>query len=174
MPDDQQDGPTTAEGPVAPAPAPAATKGSIPTSTVVVGALLVLVVGFGLGFFAGHARRLDRFDHSMTQRHLGGDTGMPVGGSGSVGMGPTGGAAFAPTAMAGTVTGIDGDTVTIRTFRGETVAVHVSSVTQVRVSQIGSLSDLSPGSSIVVIGQPDGAGGFAAVRVIEGAMTTGG
>ena len=83
--------------------------------------------------------------------------------------GSAGQATLGPTAVAGTVLDVNGDTLTIRTFSGETVSIHVSSTTHVRKSQAGSIEDLAAGASIIVIGQPDGLGGFTAVRVIEGA-----
>ena len=56
-------------GPTTAVPAAPSARGAIPTSTVVVGALLVLVVGFGVGFSVGHGRG-DRFGRSIADRHL--------------------------------------------------------------------------------------------------------
>ncbi len=174
MPDDPQVSEPRVEEPVATVPPASRARGSLPTSTVVVGALLILVVGFGAGLFAGRLHRGDRFDGSIMERHLQGGTGMPQGDPGGIGFGAAGGAGLGSTAVAGTVTGIDGDALTIQTLRGETITVHVSSATQVRVSQTADLGDLSTGATVVVLGQPDGAGGFNAIRVIEGAMAASG
>ena len=168
MSDDPQVDPVGGEGSASDPHGRPSAGGGIPTSTVVVGALLLLVVGLGVGYFAGHSNRGEGFGRSMAERHFGDRTGMPQGG---FGMGASGGTALGSTAVAGTVTAVDGDTVTIQTLRGETVTIRISSATQIRVSQAGSLGDLTAGSSIVVIGQPDGAGGLTAVRVIEGAMS---
>jgi Domain of unknown function (DUF5666) len=211
MSDEPQVDPVPADAPAPqpaqiPAVAPSAARSgsSVPLSTVVVGALLVLVLGFGAGYVVGHRHAVDRFKEARGFAHVGvpwgdgrygsgmpgqggygmpgqGGYGMPGqggygmgGAAGSSGGGAVGGTAFAPTAVAGTVTAVDGDTMTIRTLRGETVTVLVSSATQVRTTKPASMSDLSAGAPILVFGQSNGSGGFTAVRVIEGATTPAG
>jgi len=181
--------------PPIPAAAPAARSGaSVPRSTVVVGAILVLVLGFGAGYVVGHHRAVERF---REVRGGFGHVGMPWGGgragsgmpgqgdgmgggggyegaAGGSGTGAVGGTAFAPASIAGTVTAVEGDTLTVRTLRGQIVTVRLSSATQVRTTKQASVSDLSAGAPILVLGQPDASGGFTAVRVIEGAATAAG
>ena len=170
QPGDQEAG-AAPVGPTAPALA-GKTHTTIPTSTVVVGGLLVLVVGVGLGFFMGH--RADRFDGpfrfspeqpgSMWSDHEGAARGG-ASGRGAM-MGPAGFEGM----IAGTVTAMDGDKLTVMTIRGTTIEVTATAGTQVRLSTSGDLTDLGPGSKVVVVGSPSGAGTFSASRIIRGAL----
>ncbi len=173
--EDQKAGAPT-DGSATPVPT-SKTRPTIPTSTVVVGGLLVFIVGLGLGFFLGHrAHRIDGLERfardrrgSMWFEH-GGNAPRIASGPGAM----MGSAPFAGHVIAGTVTAVDGDTLTVRTLGGMTMEVTATAGTQVRVSAPGSLADLGTGSTVVVVGSPVGAGTFSASRIIQGVLPSGG
>jgi hypothetical protein len=173
--------------------APAATGGSatpgrtgLPTSTIVVGAILIAVLGFGVGFVVGHRSARPAFPFSR-YAHLGampwmrtgempgsgmpGYGGMPASG-GSAGLG----GAFGPNTtvpsgdlvVAGTVTDVQGDTFTVRTLRGDTITVVTDSSTIVRGAGGGTIAALGPGERVLVVGVPQADGSIVATQVLEG------
>jgi hypothetical protein len=60
---------------------------------------------------------------------------------------------------------VSGDTVTIRTQAGGTVAVKVGGDTQVRQLAPATATDIKPGLNVIVTGQPDVDGKVAARSV---------
>ncbi len=184
------------EVPAPPAPpAPAASGWSRPTGlpvlTLVLGAFLIGTVAFGIGLFAGRssASGIDR-GHGWMER---GDarapgsmmpgSGMPgamlpgIGGSapfpgmpGSGGVG-TGAASGGWAVTAGTVTRVDGETIVVRSVRGNTVTVHTTDATSIRiVRDAGADGDrVQTGDEILVAGTPGDADlTIDAVRIIAG------
>lgn len=75
-------------------------------------------------------------------------------------------------ATSGTVTAVDGDTVTIELEDGSTVTVTTSADTTVTVD--GSLSDLAVGDTVTAAGETDDDGNVTATSITEGAVTFGG
>ncbi len=65
----------------------------------------------------------------------------------------------------GTVTKIDGNTLTLTTAQGQ-VTVKVSSNTSIQKTTIGTLSDLNEGQSLTVIGRQDTNGNITATSLI--------
>jgi len=88
--------------------------------------------------------------------------------------GATGGPAGAGDVTAGTITGIDGDTITLKLADGSTVKVTSSSDTTVTTSETSSVRDLAKGDSIVVSGTAGSDGTVAATTVREGDTGFGG
>jgi endonuclease YncB( thermonuclease family) len=130
--------------------------------------LVVVVAIFGLGlgaaFGAGafYARRTAPEPPAATPAPAAGAgvTGGAFAGGGAAGA--TGGAS-APTT--GVVEEISGDTVTVRTQNGGTVSVKLQGDTQVRQLAPATPSDIRPGLSVIVTGQPDVDGKLAARSV---------
>ena len=75
---------------------------------------------------------------------------------------------------AGTITGIDGDTITLTLADGSTVKVTSRSDTTVTTSETSSVSDLAKGDTITVSGTKDSDGNVTATTVREGDAGFGG
>jgi hypothetical protein len=158
----------------------AGARGAIPTSTLILAAILLAVVGFGAGYAVGHhvarsALRFPRFEGRMGSmpRMGGGAPGswMPANGvmpGFGEGVAGTPGERF----LAGTVTGVQGDSFSVRTFRGETVTVSASSTTFVRLAAGTSIAELVPGTTVIVAGIVGADGTFAASHVVQLALPT--
>jgi hypothetical protein len=69
----------------------------------------------------------------------------------------------------GTVTKVDGGTITIKSFDGATKTVTTSSTTKVMKGEKGSLSDLKVGQNVRATGDKDSAGNVTATAINEGA-----
>jgi len=74
----------------------------------------------------------------------------------------------------GTITSIDGNTITLKTRTGTTIKVNVGSRTDIQITKSGSIGDLSNGDSIVVVGSRSSDGTIAATRISEGGGFAGG
>lgn len=105
-------------------------------------------------------------------------TNGPPGGFGGEGGFPGGGGNGTPPSSAnaqppggftiGTVTAIDGGTITISSFDGSTVTVTTTSSTTVMKSAQGSLSDLKVGQNVRATGTTGSDGTVAATSINEG------
>jgi hypothetical protein len=132
-------------------------------ATLVLAGLVVLAIAFGGGAWT-HAA----FGSSSTAaptRPTGapGGTGQQAGaGQGQPGGGFRGAGGRGTT---GTVDHVDGTTVYVKTAQGTDVKVSTSDSTTVGVTQRGKLSDLKPGSTVVVQGQA-GADGTVTAQAI--------
>ncbi|HEU5001415.1 MAG TPA: DUF5666 domain-containing protein [Actinomycetota bacterium] len=101
------------------------------------------------------------------------------GGGGSGAFSPRPGASGGPgagrgRAAVGTVTNVNGADVFIQTAAGATVEAVTSASTVVSETQTGALSDLTPGSTITVVGARGSTGAYAATRIIIGNLGRGG
>jgi len=76
------------------------------------------------------------------------------GGSGAAGASPFG----AGGATIGTVKLVDGTNVYVQDIQGNTIKVTTSPSTQVTISKTGKVSELAPGSTIIVQGKQNAAG----------------
>lgn len=118
-------------------------------TTLVLAGLVVLAIAFGGGAWT-HAA----FGSSSTStptRPTGAAQGGQQGGTGQQGGGFRG--AGGGRGTTGTVDHVDGTTVYVKTAQGQDVKVSTSDSTTVGVTQQGKLSDLKPGSTVVVQGQ---------------------
>jgi hypothetical protein len=96
----------------------------------------------------------------------GAGSGSSAGGTGSAGgSGPQAGAGGA---TIGTVKLVDGNNVYLTTTSGATVKVTLAKGGTVAVSKKGSLADLTPGSTVVVVGRTASDGTVIATAVTEG------
>jgi hypothetical protein len=75
---------------------------------------------------------------------------------------------------AGTITSIDGDTITVKLADGSTVKVSTSDSTTVTKTSKAKVGDLATGDTITVIGQADSSGNVTATRISEGDAGFGG
>jgi Domain of unknown function (DUF5666) len=152
-----------------PTPPRWARTSGLPISLLVLGAILITLIGFGAGYLAsdhgdGHRHRDVAFGlHGRVAR---GSFGMP-----GPFMGSGSGTAPMPTAgevIAGAVTSVDGDSFAIHTFRGETISVHTSGATFVRLVSAGTVSGLKRGEIVFVAGTRVSDGSIEASRVLGG------
>jgi hypothetical protein len=131
--------------------------------TLGLAAALLLVGGFGAGYLVGNQHG---DEHQASQR-VGFPDGFAQNGPG--GSQPGGGQ---PPSVgdftAGTVTKVDGDTVTVKTADGDEVTVKTDDDTDVTITKDGSLSDLSPGDPVVVNGSRQSDGSISADSISEG------
>ena len=93
-----------------------------------------------------------------------GGFGNRAGGAGSIGGGFT----------AGTITAIDGGTLTVKLADGSTVKVDTSSSTTVTQTSTTSVDKLAAGETITVVGQKDASGNITATRIAQGQAGLGG
>ena len=143
--------------------------------------LVVLTAIFGLGLGAAFAggtwwgrRDAPKAEATPTAAAASGASGGAGAATGSGGPGGAPGGA-AGQATTGVVEEISGDTITVRTAAGGTVAIKLQADTQVRQLASASASDIRPGANVVVQGQPDVDGKVAARSVqITGTGQTGG
>jgi hypothetical protein len=124
----------------------------------ILAAIVLVVVGAIGGLFVGKSMASD-----SQQGPFPGSFG-PNGPSGTIGTGFPGG-----NTTIGTITNVDGDTITIQTANGDTISVDVGSDTTIQVTQTGSLSDLRSGDTIVVAGTEND-GSIDADSINEGGL----
>ncbi|HTY72990.1 MAG TPA: hypothetical protein VMI11_11280 [Actinomycetes bacterium] len=99
---------------------------------------------------------------------LGGGTGGAGGGGFGGGAGGFGGATI------GTVKLVDGDNVYLTATSGATVKVTLAKGATVTVTKRGTLADLPPGTTVVVVGQTGSDGTVTATSVTQGGGFGGG
>lgn len=128
------------------AKAPSSTSAN--RATLGLAAALLLVGGFVGGYLTKDATSGgdDRAGGNFTRMAGPGGQGGPGGGQGGRPMNLT----------IGTITKVDGSTVTIKTTSGTTVKATIGSDTNVNITKTGSIKDLAKGDEIVVNGQRDG------------------
>jgi hypothetical protein len=113
-------------------------------------AAALLLVG---GFVGGYVTK----DATSSGGDRPGGTFTRMGGPGGGGPNRAGGPGGGPVNLTiGTITKVDGNTVTIKTTSGSTVKATIGSDTNVNITKAGSVKDLAKGDEIVVNGQRDG------------------
>jgi hypothetical protein len=135
--------------------------------------LVLLTAIFGLGLGAAFASGVywGKRDAPSNEASAAA-TPAPAGGI-PPGLGGGAGGASLPTT--GVVESVIGDTVTVRTAAGGTVSVKLQADTQVRQLAAAVPTDIQPGATVVVQGQPDIDGRLAARSIqIGGAPSAGG
>jgi hypothetical protein len=131
--------------------------------------ILVIVAALGIGIFGGVLIGQNTAAGSQSA------SGMtrPDGATGGAPSGDLAGGAGGDF-TAGTVTAVDGDTVTIETTDGSTVTVTTTDDTTVTTTEDSSVSALTEGDSLTVVGEADDDGNVAATSISEGATGFGG
>jgi hypothetical protein len=117
-------------------------------ATLILAGALLVVAGFIGGYVTKGTTSSDDVRGGFSR------AAGPAGVGANQGGGPIGGGPQNLTI--GTITKIDGNTVTIRTTSGATVKATIGSDTNVSVTTSGSVKDLAAGDDIVVNGQRDG------------------
>jgi hypothetical protein len=179
------DQPTQPIQPAAPAPAPAPVKkkGVSRIVTPILALVAALAIGLFGGVLIGHSSASANTRAGFTQRTggFGQEGGTGAGGQGGAqrgtgqgGAGQGGGAAggFAGGGFTtGTVVSVSGDTITLKDASGKTVTITTTDSTSVTKTSKSSVSKLSAGEKLTVIGKADSSGNVAATTITEG--TTG-
>ncbi|MEV7039405.1 hypothetical protein [Amycolatopsis sp. NPDC051061] len=134
-------------------------------ATVVLAGLVVLAIAFGGGAWTHAAFGSSS---STPTRPSGGTQGTQGGQQGGTGQQQGGGFRGAGgRGTTGTVDHVDGTTVYVKTAQGTDVKVSTSDSTTVGVTQQGKLTDLKPGSTVVVQGQAGDDGTVAAQAITQ-------
>lgn len=142
---------------------PPSPKGTwaLPKAAVIIGAILLLAIGFVGGIFVGKAT-----SGSSTPERQQGNYQQ----GGRTGMMPSGAPGGASGGTSGTITGVSGNTITISTRAGTTKTITVSSATTIKVLKAGALSDLAAGDAITVEGSTSN-DTVDATSITEGGLT---
>lgn len=131
----------------------------------------VLLAG---GFLSGYALTSSSSDDAPNRGGFTRTGGQFPGGEGQRGgqNGARGGGAgnAVGNATAGTVTSVDGNTITLKTLDGRTVTITAGSATKVTVNTSGSVSDLASGDTVVVQGTTNSDGNVTADSIAEGGI----
>ena len=137
-------------------------------TTVVLAGLVVLAIAFGGGAWT-HAAFGSSSSSTPTARQGETQAGGPGGTGQTAGAGQPGGGfrGAGGRGTTGTVDRVDGTTVYVKTAQGTDVKVSTSDSTTVGVTQQGKLSDLKPGSTVVVQGQAGDDGTVAAQAITQ-------
>ncbi|WP_411698388.1 DUF5666 domain-containing protein [Conyzicola sp.] len=130
--------------------------------------VLVIVAALGIGLFGGV---LIGQSTASSSQAAGGMT-RPDGATGDAPTGDFAGGAGGFTS--GTVTAVDGDTVTLELTDGSTVTVTTTDATTITTTEDSSVSALAEGDSLTVVGDADDDGNVAATSISEGATGFGG
>jgi hypothetical protein len=128
-----------------------------------------LIVGGVAGVLIGQ-NTASANNASSVRGGFGGGQGFPGLGDrqGGTGTGSGTGTGARGGFTAGTITSIDGGTITLQLADGSTVKVTTSGSTTVTKSSTAQVSDLTTGETITVIGQADASGDVNATRISEG------
>jgi hypothetical protein len=133
--------------------------------------ILVIVAVLGIGVVGGVLIG----QNTASASQAAGMGTRPDGAGGTSGDAPTGGFGGAGGGFtSGTVTAVDGDTVTLELEDGSTVTVTTTDDTTVTTTTESSVSDLAEGDSLTVVGEADDDGNVAATSISEGATGFGG
>jgi Domain of unknown function (DUF5666) len=172
---DKNDSPASAEPPAADAipvtaaaaePAETATKKRARWVTPALALVAALIVG-GVGGVLIGQNTASPSNASVVRNGFGGPQAGEGPGTGQL-SGNRGGL------TAGTITSIDGSTITVKLADGSTVKVTTSDSTAVTKTSKAKVSDLATGDTITVIGQADSSGNVTATRISEGDAGFGG
>lgn len=158
----------------------------LPVPTLVLSGLVIAALGFTGGLFVGKDSSSGSKNSAGSGQFPGrgqggygpggrsgeGGFGGQNGGGQSGGQGAPGGTAGNFTA--GTITGISGDTVTVKDMSGQTVKIKIGGSTTIKVTKDGKTTDLKSGQSIVVRGTKGSDGTLTAKSVTEGGTGLGG
>lgn len=139
---------------------------------MIAGVILIAVLLSAGGFWGGMTYQSNQADqvraNFMASRGLAGDGQIPSGGlfpnGGQFPNDGQGAGSFAGRGTTGQVKTIDGNVMTVSTAENITT-VNLSTSTQIEKSVSGALSDLEPGTRVIVTGQRDQDGNLTASRV---------
>jgi hypothetical protein len=121
----------------------------------ILGAVILLLIVFGLGMAAGYRRAVfsDRFGENYFRNFYGGPPGGPIA------IGPMGGMPFNMHGVAGEVIDVSSSTISVKDPDGDELSVVVATDAVIREgAQTIMVGDVKPGDMITVIGAPNAAG----------------
>ena len=125
--------------------------------------IVALLVVAGAGFYSGQiigAQNGERNRAQAAQQFFGqrggGQGGGQFGGGGGQGGGQNGGGFGRGNGVAGMVSAVSGDTITVTTRNGQTTKIQLAADGTVRKQVNGQLSDITPGEQIVAFGTQNG------------------
>ena len=132
---------------------------------IVLGAILVAALLAAGGFWGGMAYQSNQA--SQARANFASARGQANGGQLPTdgqfpGAGP--GAGFFGGGTTGEVKAIDGNVITLSTAQ-DVITVNLSDSTQIEKTASGDLSDLQPGTRVIVSGQADSSGNISASRI---------
>jgi hypothetical protein len=142
---------------------------------MILGAVLALGLGTGVAFGGGVLYGRNTAPQQKTASASGGSA-TAAGGAAAApgGAGGTGAAGGTPGAgqqargaapIAGAIESVSGSTLNVRTVQGASVPVAFSNDTRMTSTQSATISDLKPGSVVVVTGQTDANGTVNATAI---------
>jgi len=119
--------------------------------------VIALLLVAGLGFYSGRAIGVQAGEQQQAQaaQQFLGQRGGSQGGGQGAGQG-AGGFRGGSGGLAGTVSSVSGNTITIATRNGQTTLVQLAADGTVRKQVDGQLSDIKPGEQIVALGTQNG------------------
>lgn len=119
--------------------------------------VVALLLVAGVGFYSGQiiGGRQAAQNRAQAAQQFFNQRGGGQGGQGGQGAGGAGGA-FRGGGMAGTVSEVSGNTITMTTRNGQTVKVQLAADGTVRKQVDGQLSDIKAGDQIVAAGTQNG------------------
>ncbi|TQL41941.1 myosin-like protein [Homoserinimonas aerilata] len=139
--------------------------------TPALGGLALLVIGFFGGLLVGQ----NSGSTGPGQGNLpGGMSSLPEGMNGGSGGGVGGGVGGPGGFTSGTITSVDGDTITLELSDGSTVTVTAGSDTTITTTEESSVGELAEGDTLTVVGETDDDGTIAATSISEGERGFGG
>jgi ABC-type Fe3+-hydroxamate transport system substrate-binding protein len=159
---------TTEQAPTETTPAAASTPAKKSAPRFITPAL-ALIAALGVGGVAGVAIGQSTASSSLPAGFTQGQ--FPEAGDGDDAGGFPGGGRGDVTS--GTVTSVDGDTITVTLADGSTVTVTTSADTTVTTTTEATVADLAAGEEIVVSGTKDDAGNVTATSIAQGAGFSG-
>ncbi len=149
---------------------PSRTKHARRWITPVLAGVAAVAIGLFGGILIGHSTASSSSSQSAgTRGGFGGAAGGGAGGGFGGGFGGGAGGGF----TAGTISSIDGDTITLTLTDGSKVKVTTGTSTTVTKSAAGKVSDLAAGETVTVRGAKDSSGNVTATSVSEGALPGG-
>jgi hypothetical protein len=167
-------------GPTEPTPPPAAPakkRGASRIVTPILALVAALAIGLFGGVIIGHSTASASTTRAGFQGRAGGfgqegGTGGTGGTGGNAGGGATGNGGAAQGGFggftSGTIVSVSGDTITLKETNGTTVKVTTTGSTTVTKTTKSSVSKLTAGENLTVIGKADGSGNVAATTITEG------
>lgn len=120
-------------------------------------AAVLIVIGVGAGYYAGHVTGVQAGEAQARQvqsRFFANRGGTGAGGNAGGGQGRTG--ANGGQAVSGTVTTINGTTITLKMNDNTTTTVQLNANVQIHKQAVGQVSDIHTGDRIVAIGTKSG------------------
>jgi hypothetical protein len=149
----------------------------VPSLTMILMIVAVAGLGFLGGIFTGKHYASSSGSAASAFRGFAGAAASPsAGATSSSGFAGRGGGLFGGSGGGtfGTVKLVDGNIVYVQTASGGIVQVSTSAATKVTISSSGTVKDLLPGDTVIVVGTTKANGSIAATSISQESLTLGG